>query len=388
MRLPLVALAALLPCLWFAPANAGDPPPSPLAGADAKARIALAQELKKKDAAALAKALSALGASKTKEPDRDFLAQYALQENERGLRLVALEAASRLDRKATADWFRARADGKEEFPTVISLESLGYVGTKDDVAPVLELIKSPNELIAVAAANAAARLGASKDLAAIAENGLAHASDHVTDHTAWAVQDILKKPKLAIGWYEKYTKKSDPRSVRASATIAMLEDNLAEPHDFGDALKLAKETLLAAPAAIEIKTANDEYRKNALAALDWLKKSLPGGELLVRAAAKRIDIPGKVPDGFVDVSEDVIQVPLTWAIQPPHKLAYHIFQMGTVLWQKRVGEPFKSHRGWEPAIFDAYDLCAIARLYDAGPGGLSRSNFMKDMVAKHPWGSQ
>lgn len=381
-------LALLVAALAHSAAHAGDPPPSPLAGADAKARIALAKELKKTDALGLAKALSALGASKAKDPDRDFLLQYALQENERGLRLVALEAASRLDRKAAAEWFKARADGKEELPTVISLEALGCLGTKDDLAPVLDLIKSPNELVAVAAANVAARLGSSKDLQSIAENGLAHASDHVTDHTAWAVQDILKKPKPAVAYYEKYAKKGDPRSVRASATIAMLEDNLAAPHDWGDTLKLAKETLLAAPAAVEIKTGSAEYRKNAVAALDWLKANLPGGELLVRATAKRIDIPGKVADGFVDLDEEVVQVPLTWAIQPPHKLAYHIFQMGTVLWQKRVGEPSKSHRGWEPAIFDAYDLCAIARLYDAGPGGLSRSNFMKDMVAKHPWGSQ
>jgi hypothetical protein len=388
MRLPHAAAAVLFAALLAARADAGDPPPSPLAGADAKARITLAQELKKKDPAALAKALSALGASKTKDADREFLLQYALQEHERGFRLVALEAVSRLDRKGAAEWFKTRADGKEELPTVISIESLGYLGTKDDIAPVLELIKSPSELIAVSAANVAAHLGTSKDMEVLAENGLSHASDHVTDHTAWAVQDILKKSKLAVGYYEKYTKKGDPRSVRAAATVAMLQDNLAEPHDWGDTLKLAKETLLAAPVAIDIKTGNEEYRKNALAALDWLKKNLPGGEFLVRAAAKRIDIPGKQPDGFVDVTEEVIQVPLTWAVQPPHKLAYHIFQMGTVLWQKRVGEPCKSHRGWEPAIFDAYDLCAIARLYDAGPGGLSRSSFMKDMVAKHPWGSQ
>lgn len=388
MRLPLAALPVLLALFPFASAKAGDPPPSPIAGTDAPQRITLAKELKKTDALGLAKALSALGASKTKDPDREFLLLYALQENERGLRFVALEALSRLDRKAAAEWFKARADGKEELPTVMSLEALGHLGTKDDLAPVLELIKSPNEMIAVAAANVCARLGTSKDVQTITENGLVHASDHVTDHTAWAVQDILKKPKVAVGHYEKFTKKSDPRSVRASATVAMLQDSLAAPHDWGDTLKLAKETLLAAPAAIEIKTGSEEYRKNAVAALEWLKKGLPGGELLVRAAAKRIDIPGKVADGFIDLDEEVIQVPLSWAIQPPHKLAYHIFQMGTVLWQKRVGEPSKSHRGWEPAIFDAYDLCSIARLYDAGPGGLSRSNFMKDMVAKHPWGSQ
>jgi len=306
----------------------------------------------------------------------------------RALRLVAIEALSRLDRKAAADWFKARADGKEELPNVVSIEALAHLGTKDDITPVLELIKSPNELIAVAATNTAARLGTSKDIEVIAENGLSHASDHVTDHAAWAVQDIRKKQKLAVAVFEKYAaKKSDPRAVRASATVAMLEDNLAEPHEWGDSLKAAKEAVLAAPATIEIQTKAEDYRANALAALDWLKKNMPGAELLVRSAAKRIDMPGKQADGFVDLDEQVIQVPANFAILPPHKLAFHLLEMGTVLWQKRIGEPAKSHRGWEPALFDAFDLCVIARLYDAGRG-LSRSNFMKDQVAKHPWGSQ
>lgn len=386
--LALALAAGLVAALLAGPASAGDPPPSPLAGKDAATRIAIAQELKKKDVLELAKALSALGASKVKDADRDFLVQYVLQERDRALRLLAIEALSRLDRKGAADWFKARIDVKEELPTVISVESLGYLGTKDDVAPVLELIKSPNELIAVAATNTAARLGTSKDVDVIADYGLAHASDHVTDHAAWAVQDIKKKQKLAVDVFAKVaSKKSDPRSVRASATVAMLEDNLAEPHEWSDSLKAAKDAVFAAPAAVEIETKNAEYKTNALAALDWLKKNMPGAELLVRSAAKRIDMPGKQPDGFVDLSEDVIQVPATFSILPPHKLAFHFLEMGTVLWQKRVGEPAKAHRGWEPALFDAFDLCVIARLYDAGRG-LSRSNFMKDQVAKHPWGSQ
>src|SRR4029450_13404383 len=44
---------------------AAAPPPAVISGADAKARIAAAQEMKKKDAAGLAKALGALGVSKT-----------------------------------------------------------------------------------------------------------------------------------------------------------------------------------------------------------------------------------------------------------------------------------------------------------------------------------
>ena len=40
----------------------------------------------------------------------------------------------------------------------------------------------------------------------------------VTDHTAWAVQDILKTQKVALERYQKIAgKKSDPRSIRAEA---------------------------------------------------------------------------------------------------------------------------------------------------------------------------
>jgi hypothetical protein len=91
---------------------------------------------------------------------------------------------------------------------------------------------------------------------------------------------------------------------------------------------------------------------------------------------------------MLDLQGNAVQVPLTWAVQPPHKIAYHLFGMSTVLWNARIDEPAKGHRGWETAIYDSYDLCAVARLYDAGPGGLSRPKFVADMIDKHPWGSQ
>lgn len=382
--------AALLLLVAAAFAAAGDPPPPSLAGADPKARIALAQELEKKDVPGLVRAIDALALSKSKDADRDFLVQYVMQERDRGLRMSALAALARLDRKAASDWFKARADGKEELPTVVALEALARLGTKDDASVPIDLIKSANEMVAVAAADCAARLGTSKECEAIAENGLAHPSEHVTNHAAWAVQDILKKPKLAIALFEKYaSKKTDPRSIRAGATVALLQDKTADPHEWGDTLAPVKDVLLKAPAAVDIRSDNPEFKKNVQAGLDWLKTNMPAAELLVRASAKRIDVPGvKRPDDWVDLDIDVIQVPVDRATWKPNQLALHLLWMGTVLFEKRCGEPSKAHRGWEPAIFDVYDLCVIARLYDAGPGGLSRSNFMKDQVAKHPWGSQ
>jgi hypothetical protein len=387
------AALVLAASLGAGSATAGDPPPPPppsLDGADAAARVAVAQKLARSDPAGLARALAAIGAAKTKEPtDRDFLVQYAVAERSRCLRLAALEAVSHVDKKGAADWFRTKADGKDSIATVVSLEALGHLGTKDDVPFALELIKSTDEQIAIAASNVVARLGTSKDDDTLAQAGLAHPSEHVTDHCAWGVQDLLKKPKLAMAFFEKIaSKKSDPHAARAASTLAMLQGKAADPQEWGDSLTRAKELLAAAPATLAVNTKNKEFEQSVRAGMDWLKQNMPAAELFVRAAAKGVDVPGKKPQDHVDLEAETVCVPMDRTAWPPPKMAFHLYWMATVLWEKRVGEPFKGHRGWETALYDVYDLCAIARLYDAGPGGLSRANFMKDQVEKRPWGSQ
>lgn len=386
------AALLLAAALGASPAAAGDPPPPPpsLAGADAPARVAVAQKLAKSDPAGLARALAAIGTAKTKDPtDLDFLVQYAVAERSRGLRLAALEAVSHVDKPGAASWFRGKADGKDPLVTVVSLEALGHLGTKDDVPFALELIKSTDEQVAIAASNVVARLGSSKDDDALVEAGLAHPSEHVTDHCAWAVQDLLKKPKLAIALFEKIAaKKSDPREKRASSATAMLQDKLAEPQAWGDSLAKARDLLLAAPATIAVNTKNKDFEASVRAGMDWLKQNMPAAEHFVRAAAKAIDVPGKKPEDYVDLDAETICVPQTLTAWPAPKMAFHLYWMATIVWQKRVGEPCKGHRGWETGIYDVYDLCVVARLYDAGPGGLSRANFVKDRVDNKPWGSQ
>jgi hypothetical protein len=387
------AALVLAATLGAGTAAAGDPPAPPppsLAGPDAAARVATAQKLAASDPAGLARALAALGASKSKDPaDRDFLVQYALGERARGLRLMALEAVSHVDRKGAAEWFRAKADGKDSLATVVALEALGLLGTKDDVPAALELVKNTDDRIAVAATNVVARLGGTKDDDALVQAALAHPSDDVPDHCCWALQDLLKKTKLVIALFEKFaSKKNDPHAVRATSLLAMLQDKPAEPHVWGDTLPLARELMLAAPAAIEIKCGNKEFKANVQAGLDWLKKNMPPAEHFVRAAARRIDVPGKQPQDHVDFDQDAICIPLDRSGWKPPQMAFHLYWMATLVWEKRVGEPFRGHRGWETALYDVYDLCVVARLYDAGPGGQSRANFMKDQIEKKPWGSQ
>jgi hypothetical protein len=382
--------AALLPlaaALGGDPPAAGPPAAGALDGADAAARIAKADELEKSDVAALAKAITALGASKGNEADREFLCAYALGERSRLLRILALEALAHVDKKASAQFFKGKADGKDALQTVVALEALGHLGAKEDLGTAVELIKSPDVIVAVAAADCAARLASSKDLDAIAEAGLAHPSEHVTDHTAWAVLDLLKKPKVAADYYEKkQTKKGDARSIRVGATAALLRDGRTPPQEWKDSLTAAKDLVQKAPVSIEVAATSEEWKKNIAAALEWLKTNMPANELLVRAAAKKIEAPGKKKDSWLDVPGCIIQVPPDRAVWKPNQLALHLFWMGTVLWQARIGEPSLGHRGWEPAISDVWDLCVVAKLYDAGPGGLPRAKFVEDQVAKHPWG--
>jgi len=199
----------------------------------------------------------------------------------------------------------------------------------------------------------------------------------------------LKKPKLAVDVFEKYAaKNNDPRAVRAASTVASLQDKRADPQTWGDSLKLAADLALKAPAAVEIKSQNADWKANAAAAVDWLKKNMPAAELMLRAAAKRIEIPGvKHPDDWVDLADDAVLIPADRAGWKPNALALHLFWASSVVLEHRLGEPCKGHRGWDGPIFDSYDLCVIARLYDAGQGGLPRSTFVKDQIEKHPWGS-
>lgn len=371
------------------PSRAGDPVPNPLRGADVAAALAKAADLEAKEFPTLVKALADLASDrKDRGNDLEFAVEYAVRETDRSLRLLALDAARKIDRKGAAERLRKKLAEKDPLRIVLAAECLGHVGSADDVPALVEAAKSPSELIAVAAHSSLARVASGKDVDAIIEAGLGHANAHVTDHAAWAVQDILKKPKAAIAKFEKLAAKKDATGIRAAATVALLEDKLAAPHAWGDSLAKAREALLAAPpaATVPVKGAAADSVKNVEAALAWLREKMPAQDLLFRAAVKQVNVPGPSGETRPDTATDHLDVSLLDASQEPRKCAYLLLRAAVVLFQKRIGEPFLGHRGWEPGIFDSYDLCVVARLYDAGPGGLSRERFVGDRLDQRPWG--
>jgi hypothetical protein len=390
MLLRTVAILAFLAVPAASPAaRAGDPAANPIRGSDLKTSLETAEALEKKDLPALVAALVGLAPARKESAaqDLDLAVEYAARETDRPLRFLALEAARTIDRKGAAERFRKKLGEKDVVRVALAVEALGHVGSADDVPALMELLKSPSEMVACAAATALARVASSKHVDEILDAGLVHPSAHVTDHCAWAVQDLVKKPKVVLEKCSRIAgKKSDPRAIRAEATAAMLEDDLSEPHKWGDTLAPARAALLAAPASVTIKGTSADGVKSVQAALDWIKANLPAQDLVVRASVKQINVPGTREVAGIDPVADAIDVPLTDAALEPRKIAYLLQRSAIVLFQKKIGEPWKGHRGWEPAIFDTYDLCVVAKLYDAGPAGLNRERFVQQILGNRPWG--
>lgn len=389
VRAVLAVLAAV--CASGAPshATAGDPPPPhPLRGAALEAVVQKAAEMRGKDVRAFGAALTSLGdPAAERGVDLEFLVEWSLRETGRALRVLAVEAAQRVDAPGAAAAYLERArKEKDAVRAALAVEALGWVGTKEHVAPLLELMsKHGSEMVTTAAAEALARLGTSRDVDEIVDAGLTHKNSHVTDHTAWAVQDIVQKQKAAVAIYDKIaSRKSDPRAIRAAATLALIQDKAADAHKWTSPFAEARKALAAAPADVVVQ-GNAEYVPKIEAAMKWYKERLPAEYWLLCAAVKRIAVPGEKNETRPNAEMMELEVSLADAVIPANKIAYLVGRQSVVLWRKRIGEPYKGHRGWEPAVFDSYDICVHAKLYDAGPA-LSRERFVAQILSQRPWG--
>jgi hypothetical protein len=363
-----------------------------LVGSNAQERLGKAEALEKSDVDALAKALAAMGERKVKRgedvsADLDFLAEYVVVQKARGLRTLAVEAGSRLGGEAFAEKIRAKADGEDRLRSALAAEALGMCGGEDDVPRLLELANSPSVSIAVRACRAVARIGGKKDADRMIEIALDHAELEVSDHAAWAAQDLLKTQKAMLSKMKKMAGKDPaaPRALRYASLQAMLADHL-KAFKWKPSFEEARELLTNAPAEIVVNCRDKKRRERIQESLDWLKENLPGHHLLVRASIASIDVPANPPDSHLDTKANIVGVPLSYTVQTPRQLAYHIVRAATVIYECRIGHPFQGHRGWENAVFDTFDVCELAGLYNAGKGGINRDQFLIEIISKRPWG--
>jgi hypothetical protein len=388
LALVLCAATVLVP---GAELRAADDPAAAIAGPDVQGRLTKATDLEKKDVKALFTALVALGESPANPAvDAEFLVEYAVRESDRALRLTALWAARKADAKKALEIARKACDAKQRDVTRISLaaDAVGLLGTKDDTDVLLPLLSHASELVATAACRALARVGTTKEVEAILDATLKHPEQGVSDQGAWTVQDLLKKPKVAIEKYDKIAaSKTDPRALRADATSALLKDAALDPWKYGDSLEASVKALRAAPDTIPVTAIGSEEQAKVQEALDWMQKEMPAAWLLFRATVKKVAAPGPKSDEWMDHGKDELYIPLRFLAQAkrPQHTAYNLFRNAVVLFEKKTGEPWRHARGWQPAIFDLYDLCVIGQLESCGPSGISREIFVKNGLSKTPW---
>ncbi len=393
LRAPLLACviaiaAPLLATSLSTPAFAGDQPPDVLAGADVQVRLANAEKLEKSDIRALALGLIALGERKEPGPEAiEFLTEYIIREESRILRLLAIDAAKRLDQPRAAELLAKRADAQDLHKTIYAIHGLGYVADKPEVPKLLELLGNSNDLIAIEAARALAQAGPKKQVDDVIAVGLAHANAHVTDHAMWAAQDILKKEKPLLAKLGKLAKKKNfEHAIRAESAIALIHDKLGHVHKWSDGLKALRKAIKSVPDEVKVEAVREQYETKIRETLGWLKTNMPGQWLTVLVSVKSIEASGKTEDRAMDLGRGTIFVPLSYMGQAPNKLSYQFVRPAGVMLQKLMDQPSFGHRGWEPSIFDTYDVCVVAKLYDAGPGGLTRKGFIETILGKRPWG--
>ncbi len=394
----LVSAALVLGVAQPSPATAeedGETPAAEIKGDTPAAKVKSASSLALYDPQGLCVALAALPEQLKKAKDDelapvlDFLAEYVVVEKSRLLRMSAIEAGLRLDRKGLAARLAPKADGEDALRSTFATEALGIVGTADDIPKLLEMARSPRLYVAIAGCRAVARVGKSKHAAALIQIALEHGNITVADEAAWAAQDLLKKKKTVIGKLAKLGKKNGD-ATRLGAITAVIADNLAEPHAWPQkkALSALPELIAEAPKVVKIRTNNKKHRESVEAALAWMREKMPGSELLLRVAAGEIAVPLSPKDAHLDAETHAIGVPLIYTAQNDRQLSYHLLRAATVLLENRLGHPYTGRRGWTNGIFDCYDLCYEARLYSAGKGGINRAEFMETIFGKRPWGGQ
>lgn len=386
-RLRDLALASCFALVLCAPwARAEDAP-----ALDAKSTpdlLAQAEKLGAEDPRALARALSEFGSGdkETLADEVTFLVEYLVREPVRALRYVAVDRIAALDAEIAATRLTELADGADRDRTIFALEALSRLDEDDGIEQILPHVASRDLLIASHAVLAYGRLAGKKGAEELFMAALGSGSERVVDRAAWLVNDDVKKTAGVVSKLQKAAKKMGEKdSLAVKAAAVRLEDATIPPHKWPKKLGKATELVLAAPETVTLETRSQTYTDLLEKTLEYIKTELPGHHLMLCAGSKKIVMPSTEAARYVDFETDAIEVPASYAGQTPQQLSYHLVRSAAVLFLKNVGEPHRGERGWEPAIVDTYDVCVVAGLYDAGPGGLNRTRFVESILGKRPW---
>jgi HEAT repeat protein len=348
---------------------------------DADARVKAGMDLAKRDPDALATAVDAL--MKAANPgDADILVMVAVQTKVRHIRLLLAWAASTFKDEATAA-FLDKIDNDYPDRSIRAVECLGFIGDHVAYERIVGLLRNQNELIAIQAARALARIGQPKDASALATTTLEVDNGHVRLHLTWAVQDILKSKKKALGAFGKFMGKRGTIGFRAKEAVAMLEDELCPVEKYN--VKFAEVRKFFTPrGGVKVPPirAPEEQKAKLLEGFEGLKRNSPGWYHFVCTAIDSIEVSGSLE--LFDFNKHTVKVRFADLIKWDRSelVEYYLIRFAGIMFLGRMGDPKEGHRGWEEGMMDgwiyAMDHTKIAVIEDP-------VEFMKERIKARPW---
>jgi len=348
---------------------------------DLKARVDAGLGLAKRDPEALARSVDVIMKA-GQEGDAQLLATVAVRTKVRHIRLLLAYGASKFKGQAGLA-FLDKIDNDYPQETIRALECLGFLRDHSAYERIVGLLRNKNEMIAVQAARALARIGLAKDASALAQTALEVDNSHVRLHLTWAVQDMMRSKKKAQGAFGRYMGKRGTIGFRAKEAVAMLEDELTpvEPYK----IKLQEVRKFFTPrGGVKVPPikAPDEQKKLLLEGFEGLKRSSPAWYHFVCTSIKTIEVSGSL--WLFEFKRGAINIRFADLIKwsRPELVEYYLVRYAGIMFLGRMGDPTEGHRGWEEGMLDAWiyamDHTKIALEEDP-------AEFIKGRIQARPW---
>ncbi|MEN8149838.1 MAG: HEAT repeat domain-containing protein [Planctomycetota bacterium] len=326
---------------------------------DADERIDAGVKLGWKDPDALALALDQVVKAKA-EGDAQIIAAVAVKTRVVSTRYLLAWALSKLEGAAVA--LRERIDNDHPWETMRAMEILGILKDRDSKDAMLQQLRNDNMLVAVQAAKSLGRMGDKKLASEMAEACLTLDDKQVRIHVAWAVQDLLKSQKGAMGAFAKHQRKKGTAGFRAKEAMSILEDEKSPPVAYK--LKLDSIRKMFAPKRGRKSppvNGPSENKDRFVRVLAQMKKDTPDYWHLVSMSLREVTISGEQQLLYFDTKK--LNFRFTdlggWGERSESEMdelyAYYLIRYAAIIFLGgHMGEAQEGQRGWEKGVLEAY----------------------------------
>ena len=357
-----------------------------VAEGDPSARVKAGIQLALEDPDLFAKAVEEVAGEK-REGDAAVLADIAVKIKVRHIRILLIWAVSKF-KEAGTQAFLDKIDNDRPGESIYALEALGFLKDHSAYGRIIELLRNENELIAIQAARAAARVGKGADAKGLAQAAVEIDNPHVRLHLVWATQDVAGGKGSATKLFLRNAGNRGTMGFRAKEAIAVLEDELAPVEKYKVKLDVVRKFFnpRGGVKAPPIK-GDEDYAKIVMSGLADMKKKSPAWYHMVCVSINKIEISGALwrfefKSGALNLRPaDLIKWghddTLEWSL-----MEYYLIRYATILFLANLGCPTEGHRGWEEGFMEAWHYAMEHTKINISEDPVE---FLKARIEARPW---